>query len=118
MSQSTNSSPTLIPPSAVDEDLPDTEFPRLSDEEEDMSVQVRQKAILKHGTQGCQDTTASFVDWVTQFIHRVYQLQENLPEEGGGASEGNPLFLNYFVVPMFYRQSRRSMLLVVLAKAF
>ncbi|KAJ7225820.1 hypothetical protein GGX14DRAFT_422501 [Mycena pura] len=72
MSQSTNSSPTLIPPSAVDEDLPDTEFPRLSDEEEDMSV---------------QDTTASFVDWVTQFIHRVYQLQENLPEEGGGASE-------------------------------
>lgn len=31
--------------------------------------------------------TGSFADWVTQFIRRVYQLQENLPEEGGGATE-------------------------------
>ncbi|KAF7319927.1 Membrane protein [Mycena kentingensis (nom. inval.)] len=50
----------------------DMEFPRLSDPEED--------ALLR-------DTTGSFADWVTQFIRRVYQLQENLPEEGGGSSE-------------------------------
>ncbi|KAJ7630634.1 hypothetical protein FB45DRAFT_1027837 [Roridomyces roridus] len=53
-------------------DESDREFPRLTDEEEDRLV---------------QDTTGSFADWVTQFIRRVYQLQENLPEEGGGAAE-------------------------------
>ncbi|KAJ7275353.1 hypothetical protein B0H12DRAFT_1086888 [Mycena haematopus] len=63
---------TLIPSFSLDDLQSDTEFPRLSDEEEDMLV---------------QDTTGSFADWVTQFIRRVYQLQENLPEEGGGASE-------------------------------
>ncbi|KAJ7456675.1 hypothetical protein FB451DRAFT_613190 [Mycena latifolia] len=63
---------TLIPSFSMDDLQSDMEFPRLSDEEEDMLV---------------QDTTGSFADWVTQFIRRVYQLQENLPEEGGGASE-------------------------------
>ncbi|KAJ7655130.1 hypothetical protein DFH06DRAFT_491600 [Mycena polygramma] len=63
---------TLIPSFSMDELQSDTEFPRLSDDEEDMLV---------------QDTTGSFADWVTQFIRRVYQLQENLPEEGGGTSE-------------------------------
>ncbi|KAJ7666434.1 hypothetical protein B0H17DRAFT_1162542 [Mycena rosella] len=63
---------TLIPSFSMDDVQSDTEFPRLSDEEEDMLV---------------QDATGSFADWVTQFIRRVYQLQENLPEEGGGASE-------------------------------
>ncbi|KAF5374850.1 hypothetical protein D9758_000077 [Tetrapyrgos nigripes] len=53
------------------------EEPRLSNEEED--------ALLK-------DTTASFADWIANFIRRVIQLLENLPEEGpngsaGGASE-------------------------------
>ncbi|KAF9073805.1 armadillo-type protein [Rhodocollybia butyracea] len=51
--------------------------PRLSQEEEDI--------LLK-------DTTASFADWVANFIRRVIQLMENLPEEGpngysGGATE-------------------------------
>ncbi|KAK7064490.1 membrane protein [Favolaschia claudopus] len=65
--------PSLLMPSfSLDELQLDMEFPRLSDEEEDMLV---------------QDTTGSFADWVTQFIRRVYQLQESLPEEGGGASE-------------------------------
>ncbi|KAJ6574791.1 hypothetical protein B0H19DRAFT_1254444 [Mycena capillaripes] len=63
---------TLIPSFSMDELQSDTEFPRLSDEEENMLL---------------QDTTGSFADWVTQFIRRVYQLQESLPEEGGGASE-------------------------------
>ncbi|KAJ7783436.1 hypothetical protein DFH07DRAFT_995453, partial [Mycena maculata] len=77
MEQDATSRPTtpptiLIPLFSMDELQSDTEFPRLSDEEEDMLV---------------QDTTGSFADWVTQFIRRVYQLQENLPEEGGGASE-------------------------------
>ncbi|KAJ7169566.1 hypothetical protein C8R46DRAFT_1162360 [Mycena filopes] len=66
------SPPTLIPSFSLDDLQSDTEFPRLSDEDEDLLV---------------QDTTGSFADWVTQFIRRVYQLQENLPEEGGGASE-------------------------------
>ncbi|KAJ7785985.1 hypothetical protein B0H16DRAFT_1488812 [Mycena metata] len=66
------SPPSLIPSFSLDDLQSDTEFPRLSDEEEDRLV---------------QDTTGSFADWVTQFIRRVYQLQENLPEEGGGASE-------------------------------
>ncbi|KAF8213398.1 hypothetical protein K438DRAFT_1902498 [Mycena galopus ATCC 62051] len=65
--------PTLMPSFSLDDLQSDMEFPRLSDEEEDLLV---------------QDTTGSFADWVTQFIRRVYQLQENLPEEGGGASEG------------------------------
>ncbi|KAF7339921.1 Membrane protein [Mycena venus] len=64
--------PSLIPSFSLDDLQSDMEFPRLSDKEEDKLV---------------QDTTASFADWVTQFIRRVYQLQENLPEEGGGASE-------------------------------
>ncbi|KAJ7102239.1 hypothetical protein B0H15DRAFT_813790 [Mycena belliarum] len=63
---------SLIPSFSLDDMQSDTEFPRLSDEEEDMLV---------------QDMTGSFADWVTQFIRRVYQLQENLPEEGGGSSE-------------------------------
>ncbi|KAJ7042558.1 hypothetical protein C8F04DRAFT_1076309 [Mycena alexandri] len=66
------SPPSLIPSFSLDDFQSNTEFPRLSDEEEDRLV---------------QDTTGSFADWVTQFIRRVYQLQENLPEEGGGASE-------------------------------
>ncbi|KAF8807238.1 hypothetical protein BYT27DRAFT_7232792 [Phlegmacium glaucopus] len=50
---------------------------RLTNEEED--------ALLK-------DSTGSFPDWITNFIRRVIQLLENLPEEGpngaaGGASE-------------------------------
>jgi|ERR1700733_3196569 proteasome activator subunit 4 len=38
-----------------------------------------------------KDTTGSFADWVTNFILRVIQLLENLPEESaaGGASEGD-----------------------------
>ncbi|KAJ7462702.1 hypothetical protein B0H11DRAFT_2310714 [Mycena galericulata] len=67
-----NPPPNLIPSFSMDDMQSDTEFPRLSDEEEDRLV---------------QDTTGSFADWVTHFIRRVYQLQENLPEEGGGASE-------------------------------
>ncbi|KAJ7130046.1 hypothetical protein C8R43DRAFT_1025561 [Mycena crocata] len=66
------SPPNLIPSFSMEDLESDTEFPRLSDNEEDALV---------------QDTTGSFADWVTQFIRRVYQLQENLPEEGGGASE-------------------------------
>ncbi|KAJ7071321.1 hypothetical protein C8F01DRAFT_1216892 [Mycena amicta] len=67
----TTTNPPLIPSFSLDEDT-DMEFPRLSDMEED--------ALLR-------DTTGSFADWVTQFIRRVYQLQESLPEEGGGSSE-------------------------------
>ncbi|KAJ6627245.1 hypothetical protein B0H10DRAFT_1941394 [Mycena sp. CBHHK59/15] len=63
---------TLMPSFSMVDVQSDMEFPRLSDEEEDMLV---------------KDTTGSFADWVTQFIRRVYQLQESLPEEGGGASE-------------------------------
>ncbi|KAF8887958.1 hypothetical protein CPB84DRAFT_1816581 [Gymnopilus junonius] len=51
--------------------------PKLSTQDED--------ALLK-------DATGSFSDWVTNFVRRVIQLLENLPEEGprgsaGGASE-------------------------------
>ncbi|KAF7306649.1 Membrane protein [Mycena indigotica] len=63
--------PSLIPAFSLDED-DDTEFPRLSDAEEDASL---------------QDTTGSFADWVSSFIRRVYLLQESLPDEGGGSSE-------------------------------
>ncbi|EDR15426.1 uncharacterized protein LACBIDRAFT_301740 [Laccaria bicolor S238N-H82] len=45
----------------------------LTDEEED--------ALLK-------DSTRSFPDWITSFIHRVIQLLENLPEEGPDGSSG------------------------------
>jgi hypothetical protein len=52
--------------------------PRLTDDQED--------ALLR-------DTTASFADWVANFIRRVIQLLENLPEEGetgsaSGTTEG------------------------------
>ncbi|THV06091.1 hypothetical protein K435DRAFT_44420 [Dendrothele bispora CBS 962.96] len=55
----------------------DENEPKLSKEEED--------AILK-------STTASFADWIANFIRRVIRLLENLPEEGpngtaGGATE-------------------------------
>ncbi|KAE9410746.1 ARM repeat-containing protein [Gymnopus androsaceus JB14] len=47
--------------------------PRLSAEEEDTLL---------------QDTTASFADWVANFIRRVIQLMENLPEEGPNGYSG------------------------------
>ncbi|KAK0456353.1 hypothetical protein EV421DRAFT_1699087 [Armillaria borealis] len=53
-------------------DLVDEE-PRLSNEDEDI--------LLK-------DTTGSFADWVANFIRRVIQLLENLPEEGPNGSSG------------------------------
>nr|GAT49743.1 membrane protein [Mycena chlorophos] len=72
-SRTTSVPKTLIPSFTLgDYDDGDREFPRLSNAQED--------ALL-------QDTTASFADWIAQFIRRVYQLQENLPEEGGGSSE-------------------------------
>ncbi|KAG5652289.1 hypothetical protein H0H81_005549 [Sphagnurus paluster] len=47
--------------------------PRLTDEEED--------ALLK-------DSTGSFPDWIANFIRRVIQLLENLPDEGPDGSAG------------------------------
>ena len=83
MSTRLDSEPTLPHVEAISlpngvDDLPPGMERRLSNEEED--------ALLK-------DTTASFADWVTNFIRRVIQLLENLPEEGasgiaGGTSEG------------------------------
>ncbi|ESK98482.1 membrane protein [Moniliophthora roreri MCA 2997] len=51
----------------------DTTEPKLTEEEEDTLL---------------RDTTASFADWITNFIRRVIQLMENLPEEGPSGSSG------------------------------
>ncbi|KDR84809.1 hypothetical protein GALMADRAFT_217878 [Galerina marginata CBS 339.88] len=71
--------PTSIPSFSLDEldGLYSETGPRFSKEEED--------ALVK-------DSTGGFPDWITNFIRRVIQLLENLPEEGpngtaGGASE-------------------------------
>jgi proteasome activator subunit 4 len=47
--------------------------PLLSVEEED--------ALLR-------ESTAGFPDWIASFIRRVILLFDNLPEEAGGATEG------------------------------
>ncbi|KAH7923993.1 hypothetical protein BV22DRAFT_1196262 [Leucogyrophana mollusca] len=44
-------------------------------------TQAEENALLK-------DTTASFASWVANFIRRVIQLLENLPEEGANGSAG------------------------------
>jgi proteasome activator subunit 4 len=79
-SEPTLPSDNLIPITFADDftDLGNDSEPRLTDDQED--------ALLL-------DTTASFADWVANFIRRVIQLLENLPEEGEsgsatGATEG------------------------------
>ena len=70
--------------------------PKLTSEEEDALLKVKLPSniwsmslwILRH-----QDSTGDFPDWVANFIRRVIQLLENLPEEGpnqssGGTTEG------------------------------
>ncbi|KAF7437108.1 hypothetical protein PC9H_003942 [Pleurotus ostreatus] len=68
-----DSSPS--PPSLDLSDLEglDSEEPRLSMAEED--------ALLK-------TTTGEFAEWITNFVRRVIQLLENLPEEGMNGSSG------------------------------
>ncbi|KAF9472467.1 hypothetical protein BDN70DRAFT_886944 [Pholiota conissans] len=70
------SRPAASLPSFSLEDLDSTTtetLPILTDEEED--------ALLK-------ESTGEFPDWVTNFIRRVIQLLENLPEEGPNGSAG------------------------------
>ncbi len=35
-----------------------------------------------------RESTADFTDWIASFIRRVILLFDNLPEEAGGATEG------------------------------
>jgi len=36
-----------------------------------------------------REATGGFPDWIASFIRRVIVLFDNLPEEAGGATEGN-----------------------------
>ena len=64
--------------------MPDTDDVQ---QEEQMLSSAEEDALLR-------ESTASFADWIANFIRRVILLLENLPEEGtdgslrGGESEG------------------------------
>ena len=58
---------------------------------EGREFEIEPTATINEEDNHLKDTTGSFADWVTNFILRVIQLLENLPEESvaGGASEGD-----------------------------
>ncbi len=44
-----------------------------------------------------RESTADFPDWIASFIRRVILLFDNLPEEAGGASEGQWRLFHFYV---------------------
>jgi len=111
-----SNAPVSTPPFSLDE-LDSGIEPRLSNDDEDALLKVNILCTISCAYANPnieKDTTRSFADWIMNFIRRVIQLLENLPEEGtngsaGGATEGAVFRITTFKLTLtFSRSSSRG----------